>query len=61
MFRTIFDEEKKLWHGPQIKMKWTDESSLGAKILKTLKAHGPNVAQVKLKIMVFRCDLDYIN
>lgn len=49
MFRTIFDEEKKLWHGPKFKMKWTDEPSLGAKILKALKFNGSNIAQVTLR------------
>lgn len=53
MFRTIFDEEKKLWHGPQIKMKWTEEPSLGAKILKTLKSNGRNVAQVKSNMLQY--------
>lgn len=47
MFRTSFDEKNKLWCGPSYKMKWLEEPSLGAKILRTMKANASNVAQVK--------------
>lgn len=54
MFRTIFDEGKKLWYGPPTTMNWTQEKSLGSKILNTLKSNGPKIAQVKLKLNYFR-------
>lgn len=46
MFRTTYDKDNKLWYGPQIKLKWTEEPSLGSKILGSLKLNGPKVAQV---------------
>lgn len=50
MFRTTYDEREKLWYGPQIKMKWTKESSLGSKILSSLRLYGPNIAQVTIEL-----------
>lgn len=46
MFRTTFDEEQKLWYGPQVKMDWEQATSLGSKILHSLESNGPKVAQV---------------
>lgn len=54
MFRTAFDEETKLWYGPPTTMKWTEEPSLGSKILKSLKSYGPKVAQVKLNLNIIK-------
>lgn len=50
MFRTSFDEEHKLWYGPKMKMDWVHETSMGSKILHSLKSNGPKVAQVKSKL-----------
>lgn len=49
MFQTTFDKEQKQWYGPQIEMDWVHETSLGSKILHSLKSNGPKVAQVKFK------------
>lgn len=61
MFRTTFDKEKNLWYGPPSKTKWTEESSLGTKILKTLKSNGTKVAQVELKMIIFQWLFIYCN
>lgn len=55
MFRPTYDEEEKLWYGPQIKLKWTEGPSLGSKILNSFKLNCPNVTQVKLNLNLFEC------
>lgn len=47
MFRTSFNEEKKLWSGIPFKLDSIRETCLGIEILNSLKLHGSKVAEVE--------------
>lgn len=53
MFRTIFDEEKKQWNGPQTDTIFNPNTSLGNVILNSLQVNGSRIAQVRFLCVFF--------
>lgn len=46
MWKTTYDEKRKLWHGTAARSLYDPKIGLGEVLLKMMRVHGPKIAQV---------------
>lgn len=51
MFRSVFDEETKLWSGADIPPLYNPNISIGQVLMRSLKLFGSKIAQVRIDFL----------